>query len=166
MPTSLAMVAAGKHTPRDRARGIGVWAAALATGSFVSPVLGGLLAQIPFGSGEYASWRWAFLALAGLALVSALVTLALATNSSSAQGRSLDWPGQITVAVALFALLFGVIQGAEDGWGSAKVIGSFVISVVFFVVFVLVERRTEQPLLQLLRVDPPVDRRYAQARGD
>jgi MFS family permease len=148
-PTSVAMLAAGTHTIRDRSRAISVWAAALTGAGFMSPVISGLLARASHSGGPEASWRWAFLALAGLALVSAIVTMALATNSSSVQGRSLDWPGQITVAVALFALLFGVIQGAEDGWGSAKVIGSFVVSVVFFVVFVLVERRTEQPLLQL-----------------
>jgi hypothetical protein len=53
------------------------------------------------------------------------------------------------VAVALFALLFGVIQGSEDGWDSAKVIGSFMLAAVFAVLFVLVERRSEAPLLRL-----------------
>ena len=53
------------------------------------------------------------------------------------------------MAVALFALLFGVIQGSEDGWGSAKVIGSFMLAAVFAVPFVLVERRSAAPLLRL-----------------
>ena len=44
-PTSLAMVAAGTHTARDRSRAISIWAAALSTGGFVSPVLGGWLAR-------------------------------------------------------------------------------------------------------------------------
>src|ERR1700733_11500657 len=35
-PTTLAMVAAGTHTVRDRARGIAIWAAALSTGGFIS----------------------------------------------------------------------------------------------------------------------------------
>src|SRR4051812_39884688 len=41
-PTSLAMVAAGTHTVKDRAKGISFWAAALSTGAFLSPLLGGL----------------------------------------------------------------------------------------------------------------------------
>jgi len=53
------------------------------------------------------------------------------------------------VAVALFALLFGVIQGSEDSWDSAKVIGSFMLAAVFAVLFALVERRSEAPLLRL-----------------
>ena len=51
--------------------------------------------------------------------------------------------------MALFALLYGVIQGAEDGWGSTVVIASFVLAVVFLVAFVLVERRVDKPLIRL-----------------
>jgi acyl-CoA synthetase (AMP-forming)/AMP-acid ligase II len=40
-PTSLAMVAAGTHTARDRARSITIWAAGLSAGGVISPVLGG-----------------------------------------------------------------------------------------------------------------------------
>jgi predicted MFS family arabinose efflux permease len=112
-------------------------------------VVSGARAGLQHSGGPEAGWRWAFLALALLALLSTVVTVLLATNSSAPHGRSLDWPGQITVAVALFALLFGVIQGAEDGWASTTVIGSFVVAVVFLVLFVLVERRSQAPLLQL-----------------
>lgn len=149
MPTSLAMVAAGTHTPRDRARSISVWAAALATGSFLSPVLGGFLAGFRFNGSATASWRWAFLAVVVLTLVSALVTLVFAKNSSAPAGRSLDWPGQITIAIALFALLYGVIQGSSSGWGSPDVIAGFVVAAVFFVLFIVVERRSAAPLLRL-----------------
>jgi MFS family permease len=148
-PTSVAMIAAGTHTVRDRAHAISIWAAALTTGGFMSPLIGGVLAKIPHSGGEFASWRYAFLAMAVLAAASTIITLVAAQNSSSPIGRSLDWPGQITIAVALFALLFGVIQGAEDGWGSARVIGSFVAAVVFMIAFVFIERRVDKPLIQL-----------------
>ena len=148
-PTTLAMVAAGTHTTGHRARSITLWAAALSTGGFVSPVLGGLVTKLSFGSDEHASWRWAFIAVLILALVSAGVSLALAQNSSSPAGRSLDWPGQITIAVALFALLFAVIQGPTSGWGSAEVVGGFLLAVVFLVLFVVAENRSEAPLLRL-----------------
>ena len=148
-PTTLAMVAAGTHTARERSRGISIWAAALASGGFVSPVLGGWLARHKFGNDEFASWRWAFAAVVVLALISTVVSLLLATNSSAPVGRSLDWPGQITIAAALFALLYAVIQGPTSGWGSAGVIGGFVLSVVFLALFVVVELRSPAPLLRL-----------------
>lgn len=64
-PTSLAMVAAGTHAAASRARGIAIWAAALSTGGFISPVLGGLVTKfhwvaIPTRPGGGPSWRLAF----------------------------------------------------------------------------------------------------------
>jgi MFS family permease len=148
-PTSIAMIAHGTHTVRERAHGISMWAAALTTGGFVSPVIGGALAKLHHSGGEEASWRYGFLALAAFALISTIVTLTAAKNSSSPQGRSLDWPGQITVAVGLFALIYGVVQGSEDGWGNPLVIGAFVVAVIFLAAFVLIEQRVSKPLLQL-----------------
>ncbi|MFD5393119.1 MFS transporter [Streptomyces sp. NPDC127097] len=141
-PTTLAMVAAGTHTARDRARGIAVWTASLSTGGFVAPVLGGI-------SGTYGSWKLSFVIVAALAVVTALVCRLLAEDSSSPEGRSLDWGGQITILVGLFALLYAVIQGPTDGWGSPSVIGAFVVAAVFLVLFGFAEHRASTPLLRL-----------------
>ena len=148
-PTTLAMVAAGTHTVAERSRALTIWAAALASGGFVSPVLGGFVAKIGFGSDPYASWRWAFIAVLLLGVVSAAYSAFAAQNSSAPEGRSLDWPGQITVALALFALLYAVIQGPTSGWGSAAVVGGFVVGGVFLVLFVIVEHRSAAPLLRM-----------------
>jgi hypothetical protein len=72
-----------------------------------------------------------------------------ARNSSSPEGRSLDWGGQVTVAVALFALMFAVIQGPTAGWASAEVIVGFIVAVIFLVLFIMAERREAAPLLDL-----------------
>jgi MFS family permease len=148
-PTSLAMVAAGTHTAHDRARAVSVWAAALSVGGVISPVLGGLVARLRFGADSDAGWRWAFLVVLALAVISAAVSLAVAENSSAPAGRSLDWPGQLTIAVALFALLYAVIQGPTSGWGSGQVVAGFIVAAVFTALFVLAERRTAAPLLRL-----------------
>lgn len=148
-PTSVAMLAAGTHTVKARSQAISVWAAALTGAGFVSPVLSGLMARIQHSGGPDAGWRWAFLAMAVLAAMSVATTLLWAANSAAPQGRSLDIPGQITVAVALFALLYAVIQGADDGWTSGPVLGGFAVAVVFLVVFVLIERRVTTPLIRL-----------------
>jgi MFS family permease len=147
-PTTLAMVAAGTHTVRDRARGIAIWAAALSSGGFVSPLLGGLVTKLNWGGSETAVWRWAFVAVGILALISAAVAT-LAQNSSAPEGRSLDFAGQITIAVSLFALLFAVIQGSTWGWSNGWVIAGFIASVIFFALFIAAERRSPAPLLRL-----------------
>jgi MFS family permease len=148
-PTSLAMVAAGTHTTRDRARSVTIWAAALSVGGTVSSVLAGLVAKLHFGTDPDAGWRWAFLVVLILGLASAAITLAVAKNSAAPAGRSLDWPGQVTIAVALFALLYAVIQGPTSGWGSGQVVAGFIVAAVFLVLFVVAERRSAAPLLRL-----------------
>jgi MFS family permease len=140
-PSSLAMVAAATTDPRRRAVAFAAWAASLAGGGFVAPVIGGLL-------GAHASWRWALITVALLALVSTAANL-LARDSSSPRGRSLDPIGQATIALGLLALLFGVIQGPSDGWGSTRVITGFVVAAVFLALFVAAELRARSPLLHL-----------------
>jgi MFS family permease len=147
-PTSLAMVAAGTHSVQARARGIAIWAAALSSGGFISPVLGGLVTKIGWGSDPFAQWRWAFVTVGILAVISTVVAFT-AQNSSAPEGRSLDWPGQITIAVALFALLYAVIDASTAGWTNGLVIGGFVLSAVFFALFIAAEHRSPAPLLRL-----------------
>ena len=85
-PTSVAMLAAGTHNVKQRAHAISIWAAALTGAGFISPVLAGLLARIHHSGGAEASWRYAFLAMAVLAAISAAITLAFAQNSVRAAG--------------------------------------------------------------------------------
>ncbi|HYK32364.1 MAG TPA: MFS transporter [Streptosporangiaceae bacterium] len=148
-PTSLAMVVAGTHTPRARARAVSIWAAALSAGNFASPILGGLAARLRFGSDPLAGWRWAFLVVLALALISAFISLIAAKDSSSPEGRSLDLAGQATIAVALFALLYAVVQGPTSGWRNWQVLAGFTVAIIFLLLFVFVERRSEAPLLRL-----------------
>ncbi|MBO0833470.1 MAG: MFS transporter [Actinobacteria bacterium] len=148
-PTSLAMIAGGTHTVRERARGVAIWAAALSFGSCWSPVLGGVFAEVPFGSDPLGGWRWAFLFVVSVAVLSVFVSTGAATNSSSPEGRSLDLPGQLTIGVGLFALLFAIIQAPTFGWLSKQTIAVFAVAVVSLLLFVVVERTSRAPLLRL-----------------
>jgi MFS family permease len=142
-PTSLSMLAAGTdHQHKDRARAIAIWAGFLSAGGFLAPLLGGITAT-------YGSWRTSFVVVAILAVLTALISALFARDSSAPEGRSLDWGGQITLAVGLFALLVGVIEGPTDGWGSATVVIAFVVAVIGLALFIAVERRTRSPLLRL-----------------
>jgi MFS family permease len=148
-PTSLAMIAAGTYSAYSRARSVSIWAAALSVGNCASPLLGGLAARFRFGSDPLAGWKWAFLVVLALALISAIVSALAARDSASPEGRSLDWAGQTTIAVALFALLYAFVQGPSNGWGSWPIVAGFVVFAIFLAVFIFVERRSEAPLLRL-----------------
>lgn len=141
-PASLSLVAAVTHDARARARGIALWAGFLSAGAAVSPLLGGVFAEV-------GSWRGSFLIVAGLGFVTVAVTLLLSTESTAVEGRSLDLPGQVTFAVGLIAVLYALVQGAEDGWGEPHIVAAFVLGAVFLVAFVVIERRVASPLLDL-----------------
>ncbi|WP_405819561.1 MFS transporter [Streptomyces sp. NBC_01390] len=141
-PASLAMITASTTTPAARARGLASWTAALSLGAFIAPLLSG-------GIVEHASFQWAFGVTGVLAVITAVAAWLLGTESSAPEGRSLDWPGQITIAVAMLALLYGIIQGPSDGWGSASIVASFVTFAVFIAAFIVVENRSAAPMLRL-----------------
>ncbi|MFI7699492.1 MFS transporter [Nonomuraea sp. NPDC049480] len=148
-PTSLAMVAAGTHTTATRARGVAIWATALSVGGFLGPLLAGVAAEIQTGWAGSANWRWAYVGVLLIAAVSVVLSLTLAQNSASPEGRSIDWPGQITAALGLFTLMYAVIQGPESGWGSPQIVIAFIVAAVFLVLFVFAESRAAEPLLLL-----------------
>jgi len=148
-PTSLAAIASKARDAHSRGRLISVYTAALSSGGFIAPVLAGLLTKLTWGSDAHGSWRWALLAIMACALLSTAVSLLFARDSRSPEGRSLDWPGQITFAIGLFALLFAVVQASSLGWlGTQSVIG-YIVCVVFLGIFVRIEQRVRNPLLRL-----------------
>jgi len=141
-PASLALIASVTHDPQARARGIALWAGFLSAGAAVSPLLGGVFAEV-------GSWRGSFLIVAGLAVVTVVATMLLSAESTAPEGRSLDFPGQITFALGLIAVLYALVQGAEDGWTSPHILFALVLGVAFLSAFVVVERRVASPLLDL-----------------
>ncbi|WP_405719898.1 MFS transporter [Streptomyces sp. NBC_01537] len=141
-PASLSMITAVTPKPAARAKGLASWTTALSLGALIAPLLAG-------GIVEHASFQWAFGVTGVLAVVTAVAAWLLTTESSAPEGRSLDWPGQITIALALLSLLYGIIQGPSDGWGSAPVALSFVAFVVFLAAFLAVEHRSTSPMLRL-----------------
>jgi predicted MFS family arabinose efflux permease len=53
------------------------------------------------------------------------------------------------VTGGLIALVYGIVRSAESGWGSGEVLGILALSAVLLVGFVLIERRSAEPLVRL-----------------
>lgn len=141
-PASLALVAAVTVTPQQRARAIALWAGCLSAGGVVAPLLGGGFAQA-------GAWQWSYGVVVVLGLAVVVTCLAFSAESSSQSGRRMDLWGQITFALGLILVLFGLVQGPESGWGTTSVVYSLVAGLILLVVFVVIETRVEHPLLKL-----------------
>jgi EmrB/QacA subfamily drug resistance transporter len=57
------------------------------------------------------------------------------------QSAKYDLKGSVFVFIALLSFLFVINAGQEYGWGSMTIISSIIISIVFFILFVLYERK-------------------------
>src|SRR5919202_1167900 len=63
--------------------------------------------------------------------------------------RGLDPAGLVTSSAALFLLVFGLLRGNEEGWGSALIVGSLVSAAVLLAVFVALAGRQARPMPDL-----------------
>jgi EmrB/QacA subfamily drug resistance transporter len=113
-----------------------------AIGLVLGPVLGGALVAI--------SWHWVFwfnvpLALAGAAW-GALILRELAKPDSV---RGYDVLGTTTFVVGLTGLVLGVSRGGLSGWNDPVVLGGLAAAAVLLPTWVLIERRSHAPMLDL-----------------
>jgi EmrB/QacA subfamily drug resistance transporter len=113
-----------------------------AIGLVLGPVLGGALVAI--------AWQWVFwfnvpLALAG-ALWGGLVLRELARPDSV---RGFDVLGTSAFLLGLTGLVLGVSRGGLSGWNDGIVIGGLAAAVVLLPAWVLIERRSRAPMLDL-----------------
>jgi EmrB/QacA subfamily drug resistance transporter len=113
-----------------------------AIGLVLGPVLGGVLVAI--------SWHWVFwfnvpFALAGAAW-GALVLRELAKPDSV---RGFDVLGTTAFVVGLTGLVLGVSRGGLTGWNDTIVIAGLAAAAVLLPLWVLIERRSAAPMLDL-----------------
>lgn len=128
---------------KERGKGIALWAAISGLGLAAGPLVGGVLTQM-------FSWRWFFFFNIPLATVAVVLTLvAVRESRDETVGHHVDFAGLITVTVGLVALVLGIQQGDKLGWGSPFVVGALVASVLLLAAFILIERRVDDPLIEL-----------------
>jgi EmrB/QacA subfamily drug resistance transporter len=139
VPGSLAIISA--TFPREeRGRAIGTWSALTAMSVIAGPLLGGVLVQT-------ISWRAVFLINAPIAAVVLLIVWLRVPRDETERRGAIDWVGTLLVTVALGGVVFAFIEAPARGWTSMSVAGSMTGGIVAFVLFLLVERRAEEPIV-------------------
>ncbi|MBI1952117.1 MFS transporter [Candidatus Saccharibacteria bacterium] len=143
-PAALSIVLTEFREGKERNSALGVWAAVAAGGAAVGVLLGGFLTQ-------YLDWRWNFFVNVPVGLFVVLAAFRLLPHHIGEENHKLklDLPGAATATVGLMALVFGLSEAPQHGWGSAPVIIPLVASVVLLAGFVFNEARTDQPLMPL-----------------
>ncbi|MEV2255307.1 MFS transporter [Streptomyces sp. NPDC050147] len=123
--------------PRERAAVFGLFGALSGVAAMLGPVLGGILVDADlFGW----SWRPIFLVNIPVGIVALIGVAAYVRESKSPRTQRLDLVGVALITLALLALLYPLVQGAEAGWPAWTFI-AMAGSVPLFVAFALYERK-------------------------
>ncbi len=135
----------------ERGRALGLTGVSVSVGLTLGPPLGGLLTAV-------ATWRAIFLINLPIGIVAMLWAARVLPAEPEREGepQTFDLRGAALAGVSFFALLLALSEGQSWGWTSPVTLGLVVLSVVIGGVFVVAERASAQPLidLALFRIRP------------
>jgi EmrB/QacA subfamily drug resistance transporter len=141
-PGTLSMVRQLYTEERSRNRALGVWAAVSGFSLALGPVLGGTLVGLW-------SWRGIFWFDVTFGLAAMLVSAFVLPESADPRAGRVDRTGTALGAIALAAMVFAIINGENAGFLAPRILALYGVSLAAGVAFIIWERRTAHPLLDL-----------------
>jgi len=113
-------------------------------------VAGGLTSVGPLAGGYLSEWTWRAIFWVNLPVaVMALVLTAISRPSDERVSARLDLRGALVIAAGMGLSVLGLQQASVWGWSNPATWGSIAAGVILLVVFVLVELRVDEPLMQV-----------------
>lgn len=146
-------ILAGAFPAEKRGLALGAWSGIAGLAVAAGPLVGGAVV-------DGISWQWIFWLNVPIGLV--LLPLARVLTESHGPDRALDLRGLALASAGLFGLVWGLVHGNADGWGSPQIVGSLAAGAVLLAAFVAWEARTPTPMLPLRFFR---DRAFAAANG-
>jgi EmrB/QacA subfamily drug resistance transporter len=141
VPNSLALLETAYHG-EARGAAIGHWAAWSAVSGALGPLIGGWLV-------DSTSWRWVFVCIAPLALAAMVAVGADHGRAEAREKRPVDYAGAALVTLGLAGLVGALTIAADAGLTNARVLATGGAGLACLASFLVLERRTESPILPL-----------------
>src|SRR2546425_12831308 len=142
-PAALSILMTTFPEGRERNTALGIWGAASGSGGAAGVLLGGLLTS-------YLSWSWIFFINIPVgAVVIALTPWLLRESRVETAERRFDFAGAASVTSGLMLLVYAMTRATQQGWGSNSTIVLLTGSVLLILTFILIELRSQAPLLPL-----------------
>ena len=142
-PTAMAILAVTFKQGKERAQALGLWSVSFAAAAVFGPVIGGPMIDT-FG------WRSIFLLNIPVGIVGLIMAFIFVRESVSEHKTiHFDWWGALTLGAALSALVLVLDQGLTWGWMSANSILCYVATIIFTIIFVAIEHRSQEPIVDL-----------------
>jgi EmrB/QacA subfamily drug resistance transporter len=153
MPLTLTILSAAVPAER-RGAALGAWGGISGLAVAIGPLVGGAVV-------EGISWQWIFWLNVPIGLI-ALPLALRRLEETRGPDRALDVPGLALVSTGLFGLVWGLVNGNSDGWGSTGIVGALTLGAVLLAAFVGWELRAREPMLPMHFFR---DRTFAAANG-
>lgn len=139
MPATLSIIV-NSFPMHERPKAIAVWAAFAGVGGALGPISSGLLL-------EHYWWGSVFFMNVLLSVILFGLVAFIVPTSKDPGETALDPVGALLSIVGLVALVFGVIEGPELGWGAPLTIAGFVVAALALFGFVRYELSIRSPML-------------------
>lgn len=140
VPLSLTLVATSVPE-RHRSLAIGVWGGISGLGVALGPLIGGAVV-------DGLSWQAIFWLNVPIGLL-ALPAIVAVLPESFGRPERVDGTGVLLALVGVFGLVYGIVQGGEQGWTSPPVLAGFAAGLVGLGLFIGWQRVARAPLLPL-----------------
>ncbi|MFT4045023.1 MAG: MFS transporter [Gordonia sp. (in: high G+C Gram-positive bacteria)] len=141
-PVAMSIITQTFLDPGQRARAIGVWGSVVGISMAAGPMIGGVLI-------DWMDWRAVFWINLPVCAAAICFTILFIPESRSPVVRALDPVGQTLAIVALGGVVFGLIEGPEQGWRSTRTLIVFTLAIIAFIGFLTWERRHPNPFIDL-----------------
>jgi EmrB/QacA subfamily drug resistance transporter len=131
------------YTVEERAKVQGYVASVWGISSVVGPTLGGVFS-------EYVSWRWIFFVNLPLCVLAGWMIMRSYHERKTPSRPVIDYPGAVLLTAGLTLVILGVLEGGQAwAWNSTASVGILGAGVLLLGAFLLVERRSSEPVLPL-----------------
>ncbi|RSM57790.1 MFS transporter [Actinoplanes sp. ATCC 53533] len=139
-PLSLTLLAQAVPD-RSRSAAVGIWGGISGLGVAVGPVVGGAVV-------EGLDWSWIFWLNVPVGVLAVVLAVTVLRESRGGAVR-LDPLGLLLSAAGMLLLVWGVVDGPDHGWSSARVLSMLAGGAVLLGAFIAWQRRNSAPMLPL-----------------
>ncbi|MDQ0189836.1 MDR family MFS transporter [Alicyclobacillus cycloheptanicus] len=127
----------------QRARMQGLFSAVWGVAGLIGPLIGGLFV-------DYSSWRWIFYINVPIGIISIILVLSFLHEKFEKKRHRVDVLGAVVFTISIGSLLYALLNGGgKYAWNSAVTYALFAGFVVFLVLFIVIERKSAEPMLPL-----------------
>lgn len=143
-PIALSIIAFTFQDKGQRAQAMGMWSAVFAAAAVFGPLLGGPLI-------DFFGWRSVFYVNLPLGILGTLMAVKFIEEPvKQIKGlKNFDIIGSLLLGIALGTMVLVLDQGQAWGWIDSKSLLSYVVSLVSLILFILVEMRQKEPVVDL-----------------